>query len=88
MTTDRKEQLCGLAEKAAVAPTVAPTDTPTAVVKTRQERFLELFPRAAMRRGVLDICPEKVDTQRNYCADFDGCLDCQREYWLAAEKED
>lgn len=69
-----------------VAPTDAPTDAPTASSKTRQEKFLELFPRAAMRRGVLDICPGKIDTQ--HCADFDGCLDCQREYWLTAEKED
>lgn len=70
-----------------VAPTDIPTDAPTAGgAKTRQEKFLELFPHAAIRRGALDICPGKIDTQ--HCADFDSCLDCQREYWLAAEKED
>lgn len=69
-----------------VAPTDAPTDTPTASNKTRQEKFLELFPHAAIRRGALDICPGMIDTQ--HCADFDSCLDCQREYWLVAEKED
>ena len=143
MTTDRKEQLCGLAEKAAalseaalrlrrsmdgvnfpasaayvdaheeliaaiaaaleagkafirdaantncaaVTPTVAPTDTPTAGAKTRQEKFLELFPCAAMRREVLDICPEKVDTQCDYCKGFYDCLSCQKEYWHTVEKE-
>ena len=56
--------------------------------KTRQEKFLEMFPHAAMRRGVLDACPEKVDVQRDCCKGFDNCLDCQREYWLTAEKED
>lgn len=72
---------------AEVTPTDAPTDAPTAGgAKTRQEKFLELFPHAAIRRGALDICPGKIDTQ--HCADFDSCLDCQREYWLAAEKED
>lgn len=67
---------------------VAPTDTPTAGAKTRRERFLELFPRAAMRRGVLDVCPKKVDVSRDYCKNFDNCLDCQKEYWLTAEKEE
>ena len=47
-----------------------------------------MFPRAAMRRGVLDACPEKVDVSRDYCKNFDNCLDCQKEYWLTAEKED
>ena len=71
-----------------VAPTDTPTDTPTASVKTRQEKFLEMFPRAATRRDVLDICPGKVDTQRDYCKGFYDCLSCQKEYWLTAEKED
>lgn len=70
-----------------VAPTDTPTDTPTAS-KTRQEKFLEMFPCAATRRDVLDICPGKVDTQRDRCKGFYDCLSCQKEYWLTAEKED
>lgn len=144
MTTDRKEQLCGLAEKAAalseaalrlrrsmdginfpasaayvdaheeliaaiaaaleaekafirdaantnctaVTPTVAPTDTPTEGAKTRQEKFLEMFPHAATRKDVLDICPEKVDTQCDYCKGFYDCLSCQKEYWHAVENKE
>ena len=70
-----------------VAPTDTPTDTPTASVKTRQEKFLEMFPCAAMRRDVLDICPEKVDTQCDYCKGFYDCLSCQKSYWLTAERD-
>ena len=70
--------------RAAATPTVAPT----AGAKTRQEKFLEVFPRAAVCQGVLDICPEKADIRllrdcENYC----DCLDCRKEFWLAAEKE-
>lgn len=72
---------------AAVTPTVAPTDTPTAGGKTRQERFIEMFPRAARCKGVLDICPEKVDIRLRSCENYYDCLDCRKEFWLAAEKE-
>lgn len=79
------ERLKGTANTNCAADT--PTDAPTAS-KTRQEKFLEMFPRAAMRRDVLDICPGKVDTQRDYCKGFYDCLSCQKKYWLTAEKED
>ncbi len=71
-----------------VAPTVAPTDTPTAGVKTRQEKFLEMFPHAARCKGALDICPEKVDIRLSDCEDYYDCEDCRKKYWLTAEKED
>ena len=73
---------------AAVAPTDAPTDAPTAGVKTRQEKFLEMFPRAARCKGALDICPEKVDIRLSDCEDYYDCEDCRKKYWLAVEKED
>lgn len=73
---------------AAVAPTDVPTDTPTAGVKTRQEKFLEMFPRAARCKGALDICPEKVDIRLSDCEDYYDCEDCRKKYWLAVEKED
>lgn len=74
--------------RAAVAPTDAPTDTPTAGVKTRQEKFLEMFPHAARCKGALDICPEKVDIRLSDCEDYYDCEDCRKKYWLTAEKED
>ena len=58
------------------------------MVKTRQERFLEMFPHAARCKGVLDICPEKVDIRLSDCEDYYDCEDCRKKYWLTAEKED
>lgn len=66
--------------------TVAPTDTPTAS-KTRQERFLEIFPRADAHTGVLGVCPGDIDV-RYTCRGPKDCADCKKEYWLAAEKEE
>ena len=66
--------------------TVAPTDAPTASGKTRQERFLELFPRADAHTGVLEVCPGDID-MRFTCHEPKDCADCKKEYWLAAEKE-
>lgn len=66
---------------------VAPTDTPTAGVKTRQEKFLEMFPRAYVFNGALNICPGDIDT-RQKCHGPKDCRDCRRGYWLTAEKED
>ena len=65
----------------------APTDAPTASGKTRQERFLELFPRADAHTGVLEVCPGDID-MRFTCHEPKDCADCKKEYWLAAEKED
>lgn len=66
--------------------TVAPTDAPTAS-KTRQERFLEMFPRADAHTGVLEVCPGDIDV-RYTCHGPKDCADCKKEYWLAAEKEE
>lgn len=79
---------------AAVAPTIAPTDTPTASSKTRQEKFLEMFPKVRTDTdGTITFCPGSVKP------DFDcpnkswdyysvDCRECRKKYWLAAEKED
>ena len=67
--------------------TVAPTDTPTAGGRTRQEKFLELFPRADAHTGVLEVCPGDIDV-RYTCRGPKDCADCKKEYWLAAEKEE
>lgn len=66
--------------------TVAPTDAPTASGKTRQERFLELFPHADTHTGVLEVCPGDID-MRYACHGPKDCTDCKKEYWLTAEKE-
>lgn len=65
---------------------VTPTDTPTAGVKTRHEKFLEMFPRADAHTGVLAVCPGDID-MRFTCHGPKDCADCKKEYWLAAEKE-
>lgn len=69
-----------------VAPTDAPTDAPTAGVKTRQEKFLEMFPRAIVLNGALNICPGDINV-RYTCHGPKDCADCKKEYWPAAEKE-
>lgn len=80
--------------RAVVAPTIAPTDTPTASSKTRQEKFLEMFPKVRTDTdGTITFCPGSVKP------DFDcpnkswdyysvDCRECRKKYWLAAEKED
>lgn len=82
------ERLKGTANTncAADAPTVAPTDALTAGGRTRQEKFLELFPRADAHTGVLGVCPGDIDV-RYTCRGPKDCADCKKEYWLAAEKE-
>nr|DAI30695.1 MAG TPA: hypothetical protein [Caudoviricetes sp.] len=62
-------------------------DEHPACTKTRQERFLEMFPHADVRNGVLAICPGNVD-ERLVCNEQGSCRDCLKEYWLAAEKEE
>ena len=66
--------------------TVAPTDAPTASGKTRQERFLEMFPHADTYNGMLNVGPGDIDL-RYACHRLEDCADCKKEYWLAAEKE-
>lgn len=74
--------------RAEVTPTDAPTDAPTVGgAKTRQEKFLEMFPRAYVFNGAPNICPGDIDA-RQKCHGPKDCRDCRRGYWLAAEKED
>ena len=78
------ERLKGTANTNCTADT--PTDTPTAS-KTRQERFLEMFPHAIVLNGALNICPGDINV-RYTCRGPKDCADCKKEYWLAAEKEE
>ena len=61
---------------------------PAASDKTRQEKFLEVFPLAATRKGVIDICPMKTERRYNDCDESRSCYSCQKKYWLAAEQEE
>ena len=80
-----------------VAPTEAPTDTPTETVaptdeptasKTRQERFLEMFPHTVKIMAgdviVIDLCPRRLGERRGCPADY-NCEKCKREFWFAEE---
>ena len=58
--------------------------------KTRQEKFLEMFPNAQIFEGVLKIEPcELIDSKLNSeeCHSYDefglsGCYECRKNYWL------
>ena len=55
-------------------------------VKTRQDKFLEIFPNTQTDNGAIDICPKKVG---NYglCESDKICSDCRKSYWLAEVEE-
>lgn len=55
-------------------------------IKTRQEKFLEMFPNAAIdtNTGVIDICPKMTDCEVE-CST--PCDNCSKKYWLAEVKE-
>ena len=50
-------------------------------IKTRQSRFLEMFPNAKITNGVVTICPKNVETTLK-CS-MKSCEKCSEEYWLA-----
>lgn len=49
-------------------------------VKTRQSRFLEVFPNAKIEEGCLLICPIHCD--KNEKCGAGRCVDCRKKYWL------
>ena len=55
-------------------------------LKTRQEKFLEIFPRADAHTGVLEICPGDID-MRFACHEPRNCDDCRKNYWFATEEK-
>jgi len=59
--------------------------------KTRQDKFLEMFPNAWLDGdGMMDLCPKRIDTnythKNNQCIDVD-CDECKKAYWLAEVEE-
>ena len=55
-------------------------------VKTRQSEFLKMFPDANIINGVIDICPEWVDTKFENCNPKLWCYECKEKYWLTEVK--
>lgn len=58
-------------------------------VKTRQDKFLEIYPNAATQNGSIAICPKTIDETAK-CGPGVGsglCSDCKRDYWLAEVDE-
>ena len=56
-------------------------------IKTRQSKFLKMFPNAALVDEAVNICPREIDNQ--YSADCTklSCYDCKKFYWLAEVDE-
>lgn len=58
--------------------------------KTRQEKFLEMFPETPISEGVLEIYPcklvgSKLNSEECHSYDefgFSGCYECRKNYWL------
>ena len=55
-------------------------------VKTRQEKFLEMFPNADVNaRGVLEICPFKLEKEVKCRSEY--CEECRQNYWSEEVEE-
>lgn len=57
--------------------------------KTRQDKFLEMFPNAFVNNGFIDICPRLLGNsyyKEQSCAGKD-CMKCKKSYWLAEVEE-
>ena len=53
--------------------------------KTRQSKFLELFPNAIVTGGILETLPcqlEGREFKEQNCNSHGYCVDCRKEYWL------
>lgn len=51
--------------------------------KTRQSEFLKQWPNAAISEdGLLEICPNDVDTSYDVQTCARKCEDCRREFWM------
>lgn len=56
-------------------------------IKTRQDKFLEMFPNAPLVDEVINICPNIIDIQYNVDCDEFSCEQCKKSYWLAEVDE-
>ena len=59
-------------------------------VKTRQDKFLEMFPNVIKSNGIIDICPLIVEIGHECLCDTEpitDCCDCRKSYWLTEVEE-
>ena len=57
-------------------------------VKTRQDKFLEMFPNAPKdKNGIIDLCPDCIDTNIECFHSAKKCAECCKNYWLAEVDE-
>lgn len=55
--------------------------------KTRQDKFLEIYPNANVRDGIVRVCPSDIESSHHCQSPKCECLDCLRNYWLAEVDE-
>jgi hypothetical protein len=54
-------------------------------IKTRQSKFLKMFPGAKIDSGVIIFCPKFLLPEREgevYCRKHIKCKECRKDYWL------
>ena len=56
-------------------------------VETRQDKFLKMFPNAALLNKILKICPEEIDIVSGIDCGKQSCYTCRKNYWLTEAKE-
>lgn len=54
--------------------------------KTRQDIFLERYPKARLVNGGLPICPNLIDDVTS-CCNEQTCSECQKRYWITLAEE-
>lgn len=52
-------------------------------LETRQDRFLKMFPNAALSNRIIKICPEEIDIKNSINCGKQSCDICRKNYWLA-----
>lgn len=56
-------------------------------IETRQDRFLKMFPNAALLNRIIKICPGEIDIENSINCGKQSCDICRKNYWLAKVKE-
>lgn len=57
-------------------------------IKIRQDRFLKMFPNAPKdENGIIDLCPDCIDTNIECFHSAKKCAECCKNYWLAEVDE-
>lgn len=56
-------------------------------IKTRQDRFLKLFPNAEVLNEVIKVCPNEIDIESGINCEKQSCDICRKNYWLAEVEE-